>query len=232
MNRSWSRILIPFSRHVTLSKIARLFFAIASTSRCLISITLRCASAIVYTYVACCTFNDTFVDKYSSFATTFSSLASFCTICASTKWCSSTSSSSNSSMHTRSTTITPSPIYSLAHKCRLLLCKKSIIDVPIIFMFWIIICANYIFSLYVFLSTHSEDDDECGDNLTTNGKIFNIPFLSALFNSLSTSIFLKNFASSCCLHLCSLLYISFSLAIHYKSSIALYTLILLWIPKL
>ncbi len=129
MNHSRSRILIPFSRSVVLSKIVRFLFAITSTSHCSISITLHCASAILCTFVACCTFNYTFVDSCSSFTTTFSSLVSFCIICASTKCCSLASSSSDSSMHTN---VALGPIYFLACQRCLLLCKNSTIDVLII----------------------------------------------------------------------------------------------------
>jgi hypothetical protein len=116
--------------------------------------------------MACCTFNYTFVNNCSSCATTFSSLASFYTVCASTKWCSLVSSSFDSLMHTRS------------------------IEVPLNFMSWIIICTNYIFTLYAFPFAHSKDDDECGDDLLANGWIFNIPSLSTLLNSSLTSFFL------------------------------------------
>jgi hypothetical protein len=34
---------------------------------------------------------------------------------------------------------------------------------------WIIIYANCIFSLYVFLSAHSKDDEECGGDYIANG---------------------------------------------------------------
>ncbi len=53
-----------------------------------------------------------------------------------------------------------------------------------------------------------------------------------IFFSPSTCVLFNNFASSFCFFLCSLLYISFSLAICYSFSIALSTFILLWIPKL
>jgi hypothetical protein len=36
----------------------------------------------------------------------------------------------------------------------LLLLKNSTADVPVVFISWIIICTNYIFSLYAFPSTH------------------------------------------------------------------------------
>jgi hypothetical protein len=58
------------------------------------------------------------MDRCSSFATTFSSLASFYTLCASTKCCSLISSSSDSSMHTKSTNVAPSHVYFLAHQHR------------------------------------------------------------------------------------------------------------------
>jgi hypothetical protein len=49
-------------------------------------------------------------------------------------------------------------------------CTKTQLQiVQVIFISWIIIYVNYIFSLYAFPFTHSKDDDECGGNLTTNG---------------------------------------------------------------
>jgi hypothetical protein len=99
-------------------------------------------------------------------------------------------------------------------------------------MFWIIIFANYIFSLYTFPCAHSKDDDECDNDLIGNGWIFNTPSLSTLFNSSSTFVFLNNSASSSCLCVCSLLCASFSLAIFYNFSMAICALMLLWIPKL
>jgi len=169
MNLSGSRILIPISRNVALSRIVHLLFAIASTSPCSISITFCCASTNVYTSMACCTFNCTFVDNCSSFVTTFSSLASFYIVCASTKCYSLASSSSDSSMHIRSIDVALSPVYFLAHQHHLLLHKNSSANVPVVSMSRIIVYANYIFSLYVFPSTHFEDVDECGGDLTTNG---------------------------------------------------------------
>jgi hypothetical protein len=93
---------------------------------------------------------------------------SFCIICASTKWCSSALSPSDSSMHTGSIDVAPGPICPLTRQHHLLLLKNSTINVPVVSMFWIIVCTNYIFTLYVFPSTHSEDD-ECGGDLTANG---------------------------------------------------------------
>ncbi len=89
---------------------------------------------------------------------------------------------------------------------------------------------NFIFALYAFPFTHSEDDDECSNELITNSWIFNIFPLFVFLNSSSTSILFNNFASSSWLH--SFFYASFSLVIHYSFSIALFGFILLWIPKL
>jgi hypothetical protein len=120
---------------------------------------------------------------------------------------------------------------SLTRQHRLLLCKNSTKDVPIVFMSWIIICVNYIFTLYTFPFAHSENDDECGSDLITNNWIFNIHF-SALLNSYFTFVIFNNFTSSSCLCLCSFFCACFSLAIHCSFSIALSALILLWTPKL
>jgi len=98
-------------------------------------------------------------------------------------------------------------------------------------MSWIILCVNCIFSLYAFPLTHSENDDECDNELTTDSWILNIPPFFALLNSFSTSILFNNFASSSCLHLCSLFYTSFSFTIRCSFSIAFFALILLWIPN-
>jgi len=165
MNRSRSKILIFFSKSVALSRITRLLFDFASHYS--ISIALRCASTIIYTFVACYTFNYTFVDNYSFFATTFSSLVSFCIVYASTKCCSSSSSSSNSSMHTESINVAPSHICSLTHQHCLLLHKNSIANVLIISCLELLFVQTIFSSLYAFLSTHSKDD-ECDNNLTTN----------------------------------------------------------------
>ncbi len=166
-----------------MSKITCLLFAIAFASHYSMSIALCYAFAIVYTSMACYIFNSTSMDNCSSFTTTFSSFTSFYNVNASTKCYSSTSSSFNSSMHIKSTNITPCPVCFLAHQHHLLLHKNSIAYILIVFVFWIIVCANCIFSLYAFPSAHSKNDDECGDDLITNGWIFNIPFLFTLFNS-------------------------------------------------
>ncbi len=181
--------------------------------------------------MACCIINYTSMNNCSYCKTMFSSLASFCTICASTKWCYLVSPSFDSSMHTRSVHVAHVPIYYLTGQCRLLLRKNSITNVLIMSMSWIIFYTNYIFTLYAFPSAHSKDDDECGNDLTSNGWIFNTP-LFAIFNSYFVYLILNNFVFSSCLHLCSLLCTSFSLAIHCIFSIALSTFIMLWTPKL
>jgi hypothetical protein len=122
MNRSRFGILIPFSIIVTLSRIAHFLFTTPSCYS--ISIALHCVSTIIYTFVACYTFNCIYVDSYFSFTTTFASLMSFCTICASTKCCSSASSSFDSSMHARSINVAPSHVCSLTHQHCLLLRKN------------------------------------------------------------------------------------------------------------
>ncbi len=151
-----------------MSKITYIFFVTTFTSHCSIFINLHCAFAIVCTFVACCTFNYTSMNGRSSCVTMFSSLVSFCIIYASTKWCSLASSSFDFSMHTGSIDVALGHVYFLTRQHHLLLHKNSTVDVPIVFMSWIIICANNIFTLYTFPSTHSKDDDECGNNLTTN----------------------------------------------------------------
>ncbi len=81
MKCSGSGILVPLKKIVALSKIAHCLFAIASTSHCSISISLSYVSAIICTVVAYFMFIYTSVNSCSSDGTTFSSLASFCTIC-------------------------------------------------------------------------------------------------------------------------------------------------------
>jgi len=169
MNISGSRVLIPFSRSVAMSRITRRFFVTIFDSRLLISIAFCCVFAIAYTFVDYYTSTRTFVNScYSTLISLFSPV-SFCAICASTKCCSTTLSSSDSSMYTKSIDVIHGPIYSLACHYLLFLCKNSITNVLVVFISWIIICTNFIFSLYTFLFAHFEDDDECGDDLTANG---------------------------------------------------------------
>jgi hypothetical protein len=159
----------------------------------------------------------------------FSSLVSLCTICASTKCYSTASASFDSSMNTISTDVAPSLFCFLACQCCLLLHKNSIIDVPIVFVLNYHFCKLYL--LIICLPFH-KDDDECGDDLTSNGWIFNTPFLITLHNSSSTFVFFNNFASSSCLCLCSFLYTSLSLVIFYSFLMVLSAFMLLWTPKL
>jgi hypothetical protein len=113
MNHSGFGILIPFSISVSLSRIVCLLFTIVFYSRLLISIALHCASTIAYTFVDYYTSTCIFVNTCYSTLVTFSSLASICAICASTKQCSIASSSRNSSMYTKSTDVIPSIFYFL-----------------------------------------------------------------------------------------------------------------------
>ncbi len=101
--------------------------------------------------------------------------------------------SSNSSMHTRSIDVAPNHVCFLTRRGCLLLQKNSTIDVLIVSMSWIIVCANYIFSLYAFLFAHSKDDDECDGDLTTNNWIFNTPSLYAFSQLLFYFCFLQWF---------------------------------------
>jgi hypothetical protein len=123
-----------------------LLFAITFTSCCSISITLHCVFTIVYTSMAWCTFNCTFVDNYSSFATMLSSLASFYIIYASTKCYSLALSSFDSSMHTKSVDVALDHVCSFTCQCHLLLRKNSTLDVPVIYVL------NYcVRKLYLFI---------------------------------------------------------------------------------
>ncbi len=194
-----------------------------------IHVSLCCVFAIVCNSMAFCTFNCTFTNSYSPCATTLSSLASFYIVCASTKWWSSASSSFNSSIHTGSIDVVLGLVCFLACQRRLLMHKTQLQ------MLQLCLCLKLSFmqtisSHYAFPSTHSKDFIECGDNLTTNGWIFNIP-LSTLLNSFLTFVLLNNSSSSSCLHMCSLICASFSLTIRYSFSITPFALILMWTPK-
>jgi hypothetical protein len=177
-----------------MSMIVCLRFATTSTSHYSISINLCCASTIVCTYVACYIVNYTSMNKCSSCVTMFSSIDS-CTICASTKWCSSTLFSFNSSMHAKSIDVAPSHVCSLACQRHLLLRKNSTTYFPVVFMSLIIVYANYIFSLYAFLSTHSKDN-ECNYDLIANKWIFKTYSFYVLLNSSSIYVFFNNSTSS------------------------------------
>jgi hypothetical protein len=94
--------------------------------------------------VACCTSTYIFVDSCYSITTTFSSLASFCTIYASTKCCSTSSSSSDSLMNIGSIDVAPGLVCFLTCQCRLLLHKNSIIDVSIVSILNYRLCKLYL----------------------------------------------------------------------------------------
>jgi hypothetical protein len=74
------------------------------------------------------------VDSCFFASTMFSSLASFCVVCASTKCYSTTLFSSNSSMNIESINVVPSLVCSLTRQCLLLLHKNLIIDVSVVSM--------------------------------------------------------------------------------------------------
>jgi hypothetical protein len=71
----------------------------------------------------------------------------------------------DSLMHIRSIDVVPSLVYPLTRQCHIFLCKNSTADVPVVSMSWIIVCTNYIFTLYAFPFAHSEDDDECDGDM-------------------------------------------------------------------
>jgi hypothetical protein len=93
---------------------------------------------------------------------------SFCVICASTNCCSTTLFSFDFSMYSGSTDVALGLVCSLTLQPFLCLHKNSTLDGPNLYILWIIVYANYIFSLYTLLSSHFENDGECNDDLTTN----------------------------------------------------------------
>jgi hypothetical protein len=133
--------------------ISCLFFVIVSNSCFSISITLCCVSTIAYTFVDCCTFTYTSIDRYTSTSITFSSPTSFCVVYSSIKCSSTTSSSSDFSLNTGFNNLARGPICSLAHQLFLFLCKNLIVDVPILYISWIIVYTNAS-SHYMFLLLH------------------------------------------------------------------------------
>jgi hypothetical protein len=155
----------------------------------------------------------TFINVCTLALDTSFSFASYCTTCVSTNGCSTPSSSFDFSMCIGSIDVAPGLACSFELQPRLHLHKNSIADVPIIYISWIIVCVNCIFSLYALPFSHSENDGECDDNLITNDWMFNILMHCSSF-----------------LHLCSLFCASFSLATFYNFSIMLSTLMFLWIP--
>jgi hypothetical protein len=134
MNHSRSKILVPFSISVALSKIAHLLFATAFDSHLLISIALHCAFAITCTFVDYCTSTCTFIDSCTSTSMTFSSFVSFYVVCSYTKCCSIASSSFDSSMNIGSIDVILGHVCFLTHQLLLLLCKNSTTNVPILYI--------------------------------------------------------------------------------------------------
>ncbi len=134
MNHSGSRILIPFSKGVVLSRIACLLFVITFNSHLSISIALHYSFAIASTFVDNCIPTCTSVNSYASTSMTFSSLVSFYVVCSSTKCYSIVSSFSDFSMNTKYINVAPSPICSFTHQLLLLLRKNSTINLTILYI--------------------------------------------------------------------------------------------------
>jgi hypothetical protein len=134
------------------------------------------------------------------------------------------SSSSDSSMFIGSTDVAHGLAYTLEFQSLPRLCKNSIVDVPDLYIFWIIVCANCISSLYILPSSPYEDDGECSADLITNGWMFHIPTLLALFNSSFVYLFFNNSTSSSYLRMCSFFCTSFSFVTFCNFSIALFVL--------
>jgi hypothetical protein len=97
-----------------------------------------------------------------------SSSMSFCTTYVSTDRCSTPSPPSNFAMFTGSTNVAFGPTCTLEFQPLLCLCKNSTADVLVLHIFWIIVYANCIFSLYTLPFSHFKDDGECGNNLTAD----------------------------------------------------------------
>jgi hypothetical protein len=83
-------------------------------------------------------------------------------------YCSITASSFDYSMNTKSTDVAFGISCWLTHQLLLHLHKNSITNVLVLYISWIIICTNCIFSLYILPFSHFEDDGECSNDLTTN----------------------------------------------------------------
>ncbi len=123
-----------------------------------ISITLGCTSIDICT----------FVDGYTPTLNIFSSSTSFYIAYVLTNCCYTPSSSSDSSMFTESTNVAPGLACTFELQPLLHLHKNSNAYVPILYISWIIVCANCIFSLYGLPSSHLKNDGECGDKFIAN----------------------------------------------------------------
>jgi len=157
----------------------------------------------------------------------FSSPTSIYSLCASTKCCSIAFSSSDSSMNTRSTNVAPGRVCFLA--CQLLLLLRKKLNYRCSNSIYIVnyyLCKLHLLIICFSFCTFQRWWMRC----RPHSQWLNIQ--RAFFICFSTFVFLNNSASSSCLHLCSLLCTSFSFDIIYNFSITLFTLMLLWTPKL
>jgi hypothetical protein len=112
------------------------------------------------------------------------------------------------------------------------ICAKTQLHMFQFYISWVIVCKNYIFSLYALPPSHYDDDGECGGDLTTNGWMFNTLELFVFLNFSFGFFFFNNFASSFYLCLCSFFYVSFSLTTLYNFTITHFALMLLCILEL
>ncbi len=124
-------------------------------------------------------------------------------------------SSFDSLMNIESTNVTPSPSCPFACQLFQRLRKNSTLDLLVLCISWINVCANCIFSFYALCFSHFEDDGECNNDLIAKDWIFSTPSYSAILNCSFASFFLNSSTSSSHLHLCSLFYVSFSFVIIY-----------------
>ncbi len=139
----------------------------------LISITFGCTFVDVYIFIITCTLT----------SNTSSSFVFFCIAYASIDRYSTPSSSSNFSMFTTSINVAFGLACSLEFQQPLLhMHKNSTTYVSNLYISWIIVCKNCIFSLYVLTSSHFENDGECNNDLIANGWMFNIPTCFTLLN--------------------------------------------------
>jgi hypothetical protein len=210
------RMWIPLSKSVALSIIMHLLCTTTFDSCISISITPS------YVSINACTS----MDGCISTSMKFSSLLFVYVACASINCCFIVLSSFYSSINTRSTDVAHGLVSSLAPISLLVLRKNSITYVIVLFILWIIIFANYIFSLYAFPSIHYEDDEYGGD-LIANGWILNTPSCSTFRNS-SYVFFFSTIPFPPPVSIRA----SFSFAILYSFSIIVSTLMLLWTLKL
>jgi hypothetical protein len=199
--------------------VAHLFTSITPSTLISISSTVGCTPINIYTSIDGCTPTSNML----------SSFASFYIACASIDYYSTPSSSSNSSMYTRSIDVILGHACSLELQPLICLCKNSTIDVLILYIFWIIICAHCIFSMYDLLHILKMMVN-IATTLPPMAKYSKLQHV-LLFSTLLL-FFFNSFFSSSYLCLCSLFCTSFSFATLYNFSIMFSTLMFLWIPEL